>query len=84
MQGKLGSFRRKGIQGKLREINADLILRAIAAGKDIEVEYCLIYGDLDIRKIVCALHHDKCNRLIAKSDLIVRNCRISDSSYISN
>ena len=64
-------FTRHGTEEKRIEISADEILNAIAEGRDVDIKYAVIEGDLDIRKIGHQLERNEGNRLIIQGTLIV-------------
>lgn len=51
MEEKLEPFKVRGTKEKLEPVKADDILNAIAEGRDIDIEYAVVVGDLNIKEI---------------------------------
>jgi len=77
-------FERRGTKEQPLEITADEVLNAIADGRDVTIEYCVINGDLDIRKIASRLERDGTGRLVIKGNLAILFTEIHGDAYFSS
>ena len=68
---------------RLVEVSADEILEAIAEGRDVDVEYADIHGELDVRKVSCRLRRDKANRLFIDGKLKIKDSEIHGETFFS-
>jgi len=71
MEQKPESFIRYGTKQKYIEVSADDILDAMADGKDISIEYAMISGKLDIKKIASMLRQDSNGKLVISGSLAI-------------
>ncbi len=70
-------FIRQGMPGEEPiEIVADEVLNAIAAGRDIEIEYAIIDGDLDTGMIAEHLEFDENGNPIIWGNIVIRSSEI--------
>lgn len=74
-QGNSEPLTRHGTPDKLIEVSADEILNAIAATRDVNIEYAEIRGDLNIIKIAGRLQR-KDGKPVIKGNIGIRFCRI--------
>jgi len=74
-QGNSDPLTRHGTPDELMEVSADEILNAIAAARDVDIEYATIRGDLSIMKVAGRLQQEGGKPAI-KSSIGIRFCRI--------
>ena len=78
MAEQLEPFVRHGTNEDLMEVPADNILNAIAEGRDIDVKYAVIDGDLDIMSVADQLEENEDGDWIVKGDVRIANSEIRD------
>lgn len=66
------TFQVKGTREKPETIEASEVLNAIAEDKNIDVEYAVIKGDLDIDSIADLLKQDKKGKLIIQGNVLIQ------------
>ena len=78
-------FVRHGTRGeKKAEIKADDILKAIAAGRDIDIEHAVIDGDMDIEKLAGRLGRDESGNPIIPVNIWIRSSEIRGSTLFGS
>ena len=81
---KLESFTKHGTKEEPIEVSADEILNAIAEGRDVDVEYVVVDGDLDIGKIASRLEQDEMGKTVLRGYIRIQNSRICGPVVFNN
>ncbi|MFC1713665.1 hypothetical protein ACFL6S_08355, partial [Candidatus Poribacteria bacterium] len=85
MEEKLEPFVRYGAKEDRIEVSADEILDAIAEGRDVNIGYVILNGDLDVRRIAEKLEYDGQGKLVIKGrGLSTLLCKLRPSRSIDN
>jgi uncharacterized protein YjbI with pentapeptide repeats len=80
---RLEPFVRQGTLEAKTKVPADDVLNAIAAGRDIDIGYVIIDGDLDIGEIAGQLQRDESGKPVIWGDIGMRNCEIRGYTFSS-
>ena len=76
MEENLKPFVRHGTKEERIKVSADEILNAIAEGRDIDIQYAIIDGNLDIKEQEDELRRGEDGRLVIKGDIGIANSEI--------
>jgi hypothetical protein len=76
-------YRKDGSEDGVTRIPADEVLKAITEGKNIDIQYAIIDGDLDINAIAERLDKDEKGRLIIKGSMVVYHSKINGMASFS-
>ena len=76
MAEKREPFVRHGTKEESVKVSADEVLNAIAEGRDVDIEYAIIEGDLDIDRIADQLGRDEDSKLIVEGKMKMCNSRV--------
>ncbi|MFC1716973.1 potassium channel family protein [Candidatus Poribacteria bacterium] len=76
MTENLEPFTRHGTEEEPIQVSADEILNAIAEGRDVDVEYAVVEGSLDIGDISERLTTGKSSKLLIRGRTVIRSCEV--------
>ena len=82
-RGQLDRFARSGTAESKIKVAAGDILSAIAAGRDIDIEYADIDGDLNIGRIADKLQRDETGKPVIRGNIGIRNCTLGGYTFSS-
>ena len=80
---ELEPFKERGTEQNPKTVQAKDVLEAIAEGRDIDIEYAVIDGELDIRQIEERLEQDEQGRSTIRGGIRICNATFSGKAYFS-